>query len=242
MINGDPLDHTPLPFELDTFTANSGTVNLKTKSNLNSYSGGEEIAINFKATDNAAGTSIVTTSTVATSGHTAGEFQITLSASNSNIQIGQLVVGDLVPAGVTVSAINGAIITVTGATLSQQVANGTTLSFTITNSQTVATILASAVGSTTLKLNPGSTLSTYNSTAQACQGFTLGEFTDTVTVYHTESNGTALSSAVQMYGNEQLQRFATTGWYAATDGSKTGYWVATGGTGSWQVAPANCTT
>jgi hypothetical protein len=246
MKNGDPLDHTPLPFELGTFTDNSGVRLLQvhdSSGELGSYAGGEEIVINFEATDNSGGSSIVTTQTTASSNaHTAGENIITLSGSNSSIKVGQLVVGDLIPANVVVSSIDGTTLTVTGATLTQQVANSTTLSFTNVESQAIATILASAAGSTSVTLNAGSTLSTYNSTAQACSGVTQGEFTTSLTVYHTDADGKALEDSATIYKDENLSKLADTGWYS--DGTRTGYWVKSGTipnvVGSWQVAPAQC--
>jgi hypothetical protein len=245
--NGDSLTST-LPFELGTFTDNSGVRLLQvhdSSGELNAYAGGEEIVINFKATDNASGSSIVTTQTAASSNaHTAGENTITLSGSNSSIKVGQLVVGDKIPANILVSSIDGTALTVTGATLTQQVANSTTLSFTNIESQAIATILASAAGNTSVTLNSGSTLSTYNSTAQACLGVTQGEFTTSLTVYHSGSDDTALSSAATMYKDENLSKLADTGWYS--DGTKTGYWVKSGTipnvVGSWQITPANCAT
>lgn len=245
--NGDALPST-LPFELGTFTDNSGVRLLQVNDGngeLGSYSNGEEIVINFKSIDNVSITSIVTTQAAAASNaHTAGNNTITLSSSNSSIQIGQLVVGDLIPANIVVSAINGTTLTVTGGTLSQQVANDTILSFTNIESQTVATVLSSAAGSTSVSLNEGSTLSTYSSTAQACLGVAQGEFTTSLTVYHSGSNGSALSSAALIYKDENLSKLADSGWYS--DGTKTGYWVRSGTipnvVGSWNVAPTDCTT
>lgn len=248
MKNGDSLDHSPLPFELGTFTDNSGVRLLQVHDSgdeLGAYSGGEEIVINFKSTDNTAGTSIVTTqATAGSNAHTAGEPNITLSGSNTGIKVGQLVVGDKIPANIVVSDIDGTTLTVTGGTLSQQVANGTTLSFTNTESQAIATILASAAGFTSVTLNAGSTLSTYSSTAQACLGVTNGDFTTSLTVYHSGSNGAALSSALSIYKNENLSKLADSGWYS--DGTRTGYWARSGTipnvVGSWTVAPADCAT